>query len=256
MTLILDYPLLMLFPLSFAAMGLAAWLGGWFAARRVNFATEIRDDFNVIQAATLTLLGLIIGFTFSMALSRYDQRKNLEEEEANAIGTAYLRVDLLPAADATKLRGLLKQYLGERVRYYMIRDGRELDAINARTSTLQNDMWAAVRGPAVAQPTPISGLAVASINDVINSQGYTQAAWWNRIPVAAWTLMMVIAIGSNILVGYGARSTKSKHGLLLVLPLLVSSAFFLIADIDSPRGGVIRIVPQNLLSLAQALRSP
>src|SRR4051812_32759387 len=131
MTLILDYPLLVLFPLSFAAMALAAWFGGWVAARRDPAANEVREDFNVIQAATLTLLGLIIGFTFSMALNRYDQRKNLEEEEANAIGTAYLRADLLPTADAAKLRALLKQYAGERVRYYTTRAGPELDAVNA-----------------------------------------------------------------------------------------------------------------------------
>ena len=254
MTLILDYPLLMLFPLSFLAMGLAAWIGGWFAARRSSFATEIREDFNVIQAATLTLLGLIIGFTFSMALNRYDQRKNLEEEEANAIGTAYLRVELLPAADAAKLRGLLKQYLGERVRYYTIRDGRELDAINARTATLQNDLWAAVRAPAVAQPTPISGLAVASINDVINSQGYTQAAWWNRIPHAAWVLLTLLALCANFLVGLGARSPNVELRLMMVFPVIVAAAFFLIADIDAPRGGVIRVAPLNLNSLDQSLR--
>src|SRR5437762_2013836 len=147
MAVILDYPLLLLFPLSFLAMGLAAWSGGWFAARRKHFAAEMREDFNVIQAATLTLLGLIIGFTFSMALNRYDQRKNLEEEEANAIGTAYLRVDLLPAADSARLRGVLKQYAAERVRYYTTRDARELEAINARTATMQGELWAAVRAP-------------------------------------------------------------------------------------------------------------
>jgi len=254
MALILDYPLLLLFPLSFAAMAVAAWLGGWFAARRDSLASEYREDFNVIQTATLTLLGLIIGFTFSMALSRYDQRKNLEEEEANAIGTAYLRVDLLPAADATKLRGLLKQYLGERVRYYMIRDGRELDAINARTATLQNDMWAAVRAPAVAQPTPISGLAVASINDVINSQGYTQAAWWNRIPHAAWTLLTLLALCANYLVGLGAKRPNAELRLMMVFPAIVAAAFFLIADIDAPRGGVIRVAPLNLEALDQSMR--
>ena len=254
MTLILDYPLLMLFPLSFVAMAFAAWLGGWFATRRDSLASENRDDFNVIQTATLTLLGLIIGFTFSMAISRYDQRKNLEEEEANAIGTAYLRVDLLPAADATKLRGLLKQYLGERVRNYAVRDGRELDAINARTSTLQNDMWAAVRGPAVAQPTPISGLAVASINDVINAQGYTQASWWNRIPHAAWVLLTLLALCANYLVGAVARRPNSELRLMMVFPVIVASSFFLIADIDAPRGGVIRVAPQNLQALDQSMR--
>jgi protein-S-isoprenylcysteine O-methyltransferase Ste14 len=94
------------------------------------------------------------------------------------------------------------------------------------------------------------------MNDVLNSQGYTQAAWWNRIPVAAWALLLLIAVCSNVMVGYGARNAKAERGLLLVLPLIVAIAFFLIADIDSPRGGVIRVFPQNLHNLAESLRSP
>jgi len=89
----------------------------------------------------------------------------------------------------------------------------------------------------------------------LNSQGYTQAAWWNRIPSAAWVLMGVIAICCNLLVGYGARRAEAERVLMLVLPLVVSISFFLIADIDSPRSGVIRVQPQNLISLAQSLRT-
>ena len=97
-------------------------------------------------------------------------------------------------------------------------------------------------------------LAVAGMNDVLNSQGYTQAAWWNRIPVSAWGLMILIGIFCNLLIGYGARHAESHRFLFLVLPLVVSISFFLIADIDSPRGGVIQVRPQNLDSLAQSLR--
>ena len=119
------------------------------------------------------------------------------------------------------------------------------------TAELQNELWSAVRGPA-GQPTPVVALAFSGMNDVLNSQGYTQAAWWNRIPVSAWALMVVIAICCNLLIGYGARTT-SGSGLLLVLPLIVSLAFLLIADIDSPRAGFIHVTPQNLLSLAASL---
>jgi hypothetical protein len=89
---------------------------------------------------------------------------------------------------------------------------------------------------------------------VLNAQGYTQAAWWNRIPPAAWLLMIIIAVCSNILIGYGAHRTKARRLLLFVLPLVVSISFFLIADIDSPRGGVIHVLPQNLKSLAESMR--
>ena len=92
---IIHYPWLV-FALSFITMWLSAWIGRSFLGRRYKLNEEMREDFNVILTATLTLLGLIIGFSFSMAISRYDQRKNLEEEEANAIGTEYVRADLLP----------------------------------------------------------------------------------------------------------------------------------------------------------------
>jgi hypothetical protein len=99
-------------------------------------------------------------------------------------------------------------------------------------------------------------LVVAGMNDVLNSRGYTQAAWRKRIPLAAWTLMLAIAICSAALVGAGADGAKSRSHLLVVLPLVISITFFLIADIDSPRRGVIRVIPQNLLSLAESLRAP
>jgi hypothetical protein len=251
----IDYPPLV-FAVSFLVLWLSTWIGSSALRRRGALADDAREDFGVILAATMTLLGLIIGFTFSMAISRYDQRKVLEEEEANAIGTEYARADLLPAADAAKLRTLLKAYLEQRMLFYKTRDAQALGEVNAATARLQTELWAAVVGPAAAQPTPITGLVVAGMNDVLNSQGYTQAAWWNRIPVAAWALLLLIAVCSNVMVGYGARNAKAERSLLLVLPLIVSISFFLIADIDSPRGGVIRVFPQNLHSLAESLRSP
>src|SRR5262249_34825848 len=153
-----------------------------------------RDEFMFLLGGTLTLLGLIIGFTFSMAVSRYDQRKNYEEEEANAIGTEYVRADLL--------------------------------------------------------------LAVSGMNDVLNSQGYTQAAWWNRIPIAAWVLLGLISIFCNVLVGLWCawETVDSLHD-FADHPITLSISLFLIADIDSPRNGLIHVHPRNLESLAESLGS-
>ena len=213
-----------------------------------------RDDFGVILAATLTLLGLIIGFSFSMAISRYDQRKNLEEEEANAIGTEYLRVELLPAANAEKVRGLLKSYLEQRILFYETRWVRDLAPINTRTAELQTELWNAVKGPAETERTAVVALTVMGMNDVLNSQGYTQAAWWNRIPIPAWGLMWLIAICCNVMIGYYVRQKKGHWVRLIVMPLVVAVSFLLIADIDSPRGGIIRVQPRNLVSLAGSLK--
>ena len=250
---IVDYPALV-FILSFVLMWLSARVGSALLRRFRKIDDDARDDFSVIQAATLTLLALIIGFTFSMAVGRYDQRKNYEEDEANAIGTAYVRADLLPAAEAVAVRTLLGSYLGERVLFYTTRDQQALARVNVETERLQRALWSAVTQAAAAQPTPIVALAVAAMNDVLNTQGYTQAAWWNRIPSAAWLLMTLMAMCANLLVGYGARALKSGAGLLLVVPLVVSLSFTLIADIDSPRGGVIRVKPLNLHALADSMR--
>ena len=115
---------------------------------------------------------------------------------------------------------------------------------------MQNELWASV-APAAAQPTPVMALVIAGMNDVINSQGYTQAAWWNRIPIGAWAMMALMAISCNLLVGYGER--RKGEYILFILPVVVSVGFFLIADLDSPRGGVIRVHPQNLQATAQSL---
>ncbi|MBB5328843.1 hypothetical protein [Tunturiibacter gelidoferens] len=241
------------FVVAFFLLWLAAWAGALRGQRRRDFTEAVRTDFGVILAATLTLLGLIIGFSFSMATARYDLRKSYEESEANAIGTEYVRADLLPAAEGAQVRSLLKQYTDLRIRFYKTQDAEDLRQINAETARMQNELWAAASKPANAQPSPVIALAVGGMNDVLNSQGYTQAAWWNQIPAGAWCLMFVIAIFSNGLLGYGARQLEPR--LFMVLPVVVAVAFFLIADIDSPRGGVIRVQPQNLISLRAGLGS-
>lgn len=114
-------------------------------------------------------------------------------------------------------------------------------------------MWLLARNVAREKPTPIGALVVSGMNDVINSQGYAEAAWLNRIPVSAWSLMVVIAFLSTLMQGYGCRTDSSK-AVLFFLPLTVSLSLTLISDIDSPRGGLIRVAPQNLMSLAASMQ--
>jgi hypothetical protein len=179
----MNFPILVLV-VCFFALSLSVRVGASFRKRRRNLQQDERDA-GVIEAATLTLLSLIIGFSFSMAVSRYEQRNNYEAAEANAIGTEYVRAELLPAAEAARVRVLLRNYLDQRVLFYQTRDGSQLQQINAYTAQLQTELWDAVQSPAAVQPTPLLALAVSGMNDVLDSQGYTQAAWWNRIPIAA-----------------------------------------------------------------------
>jgi hypothetical protein len=247
----MNFPILMGVFSAFA-LWLAGRAGTMIHQRYGSTSEDVHEDLGIVVGAVLTLLGLLIGFTFSMAISRYDQRKNYEEEEANAIGTEYVRADLLPAENAAVVRQLLSKYLDQRILNYKTTDKSQLSAFDAETMRLQNQLWSEVKGAAVAQPTAVSAVVVMGMNDVLNRQGYTQAAWWNRIPLAAWALMILIALFSNFLIGYSAR--KFKGVMFWIVPIAVAVSFMLIADIDSPRGGLIRVVPQNLQGLAQSIR--
>jgi hypothetical protein len=255
MNVVFNYPILLAVT-TFVLLHFSTWVGARVLRHDRQLEREVREDFQLVLAATLTLLGLIIGLTFSMATSRYDQRKNLEEAEANVIGTEYLRTELLPAADRVKVRALMKAYAEQRVESYASMDRAEIATIKERTAALQNELWLAVATAAAASPTPVNALAVAGMNEVISAQGDVQAAWWNRIPLAAWLLMIAIAVAANVLIGYIARSLMRNRLLPLVLPLVASTAFYLIADIDSPRGGLIRVVPQNLTAVVKAMQAP
>lgn len=254
MTALIRHPVYLFIAL-IAAMSVSASIGALVLHRAPPLSDEANDQYKVVQGATLTLLALLIGFSLSMAVTRYDQRKNFEEDEANAIGTEYVRADLLDAKPSTRAKALLARYVQLRIESYRTADPRELDTIDGRTADVQGQLWAVVRERAIAQPNAVTALVVAGMNDVLNTQGYTQAAWRNRIPISAWVLMTTIALLSALMQGYGVRGESARRMLLLVLPLTVSLSLSLalIADIDSPRGGLIRIAPLNLVSLQRSL---
>ena len=172
------YPVLV-FAVAFISLSLASAASARLRRRNSSLAAEQKDDLSLVLAASLTLLALIIGFSFSMATNRYDQRKNFEEAEANAIGTEYLRADLLPSAEAARVRKLLRDYTNQRILFYTNAKDAERSRIDERVNRLEADLWAAVREAAAAEPTAIATMLLTGMNDVINSQGYTQAAYWN-----------------------------------------------------------------------------
>jgi len=249
MTRIIDDPFIVFFAF-LVTQWVAAYIGDIFR-RTVRPVKKVeQEDFNTVLTATLTLLALIIGFSFSMAVNDYHQRRNNEAAEANAIGTEYIRADLLPIDDGRKVRELLSRYTSQRISFYRGEQG-QISQAGSDNEKLQAELWSSVVDAATAQPTPVMALALSGMNDVLNSQGYTQAAWRNRIPTVAWMLLGLIAIVSNLLLGYRERSTGLL--VLLVLPIVASIAFFLIADIDSPLGGIIRVMPQNLIAVSQSM---
>ncbi|HTJ89119.1 MAG TPA: hypothetical protein VL356_02935 [Acidocella sp.] len=248
-----DFPVIIL-AVAFLLQFIAAFAGDALRRRNASIDAPESLEFKTILPASLTLLALIVGFAFSMAVGRYDQRKNYEEEEVNAFGTEYVRVDILPAAQAAHIRELLKQYTDLRIRFYVLRDPVKLERNAVQTSELQSTLWHAVVGPVATQPTAPMALVVSGMNDVLNAQGYTQAAFRNRVPRGAWLLMAFVAMACNFLFGYTEKRV-GRAG-LLVLPLILAVPFYLVADIDSPRGGLIRVAPQNLISFAHSLSEP
>src|SRR5215472_3942444 len=158
--ILMNFPLLV-FVSSFVVLLLAAAIGDVLRSRVHALNEDERDDFTVVLNATLTLLALLIGFSFSMAISRYDQRKNYEEAEANAIGTEYLRADLLPAGDSVKVRDLLRRYLDQRILFYETRSRAHVAKIDAETLKLQNELWTAIKPAAAADPNCVMALVVS-----------------------------------------------------------------------------------------------
>ena len=216
-----------------------------------------RDDFGVVLAATLTLLGLIIGFSFSMAVNRYDQRKNYEEAEANAIGTEYVRADLLPQRMHQYARPAEGVIIEQRILFYGTRDrSTACDRSNRRWTTAVAERAVVRSAGAGGRPTDARCRSRRNGHErCVEFAGIHSGGLVEPHPDCGMGSDAAIAICSNLLVGYGARSSRTRRPLLLVLPLVVSISFFLIADIDSPRGGVIHANPQNLMSLSGSLRA-
>ena len=246
-----DFPFLVCV-VSLIALWLAAHTGVFIRNRFRAIEEEERQDLGTVEAAVLTLLGLIIAFSFSMAISRYDHRKQCEAEEANAIGTEYVRAGLLAEPNADKTRQLLKDWLTQRIAFYEQTNEKDLQQINLRTARLESELWSTVLAVAEVRPSPPVTLAVFGMNDVLNDKGYTEASWLNRIPTAAWYLMFSLAILCNLVICYSAR--RASPHVFLVLPLALGISFLLMADIDSPRGGVIRVLPVNLLNLDRSIQ--
>ena len=163
---------------------------------------------------------------------------------------------MLPPKLATSTQDLLKQYLDQRILFYSRHSQDKAQEIQQKTDAIEKTLWNDILPTARTNHTATAALVVSGMNDVFNARGYVQAAWWNRIPNTAWALMTAIAVCANILVGFGARNFKKNIALFMIFPFVIAVSFFLIADIDSPRSGVIRIEARNLITLKHALNPP
>ena len=254
MSTLLDHPLLF-FPLVAALLFLAGATGVWLKSTRADTVSAASDSLKTLEGTVLGLLGLLLGFSFAMGVSRYDTRKQLEVDEANAIGTTWLRTDTLEAPARGLERQVLKDYVRARMDFFSAgTDASALQKSLAETSDLQNQLWATGANYASTHRDPVTALFLSSLNDTIDDAEKRTAALENRIPIAAWVLLLFISASASGLVGIGM--SKRSRPLLIVLPLVVGAAMALILDLDSPRSGFVVVHQKSMERVAEQMNAP
>lgn len=222
----------------------AAEVGYRFARRAAAGTHELIPEVAAIQGATLGLLALLLGFSFSMAASRFEARKELIRDEANAIGTVYLRTSLLPEPQRTAVRALMKQYVETRFELQAVGyTPSALKAADANAGRFQAQLWTQTVTAAEQAPTSVMiGLFVASLNDMIDMHGKQVAAMRNRIPAPIFFLLFFVAVVAVGLTGYGSGPRHARSATLtLFVSLLVTAVIILVVDLHRPVRGLITV---------------
>jgi len=253
MQFLLNHPLLFC-PVVVLFLFTGSLFGSWIRAWRAAAVEQNSGSFKTLEGAVLGLLALLLGFSFAMAVSRYDLRKQLEIEEANAIGTTWLRTDTLSEPARSAERQLLKQYVPARLDFAAA--GNDADAVQhslAQSSELQAQIWAIAAGDTAAHRDPITALFVSSLNNTIDVTEKRTAALENRIPAMTWAMLLFMGFVSSALVGVSVTS-RSKI-LLAILPLVVGVVLALILDLDSPRSGFIHVHQNSMKRVAEMVAS-
>ena len=255
----------------FAGVGLSlAMVASLEAGRRLGVRRRVKNPdgsvpgLGAIEGAVFGLLGLLIAFTCSGAAARFDLRRQLIGQEANAIGTAYLRISLLPPTNQIRLRDLFRNYLDTRIAYYQNIGNNPGDAARklGDLSALQNEIWKqgveATRNlsgnPSAAA---ITSLFVQSLNDMIDITTTRWVAMQTHPPGVVFGMLIALVLVCSVLAGYGTGSNRARcwlhvTGFVIILTLTV----LIILDYEYPRFGLIRIDPldQLLVALRQGIR--
>jgi hypothetical protein len=229
---------------------------GFRLGRRVLSRTgePVTSQLGVIQGGILAVLSLLLGFTLSMSVNRFEARKQLVLAEANAIETSSLRTRILPAPEAAEIANLLREYVDLRLQYA---DGREdlhqLLATREQAIRLQNEFW--TRAVAYGQKSPnspSSGLLLQSLNETIDLESARWMAIQNHVPRPVIFVNCIVAFLATILVGYGfGREGRRQAFSTSMLVLAITVVLAVIVDLDQPRQGLIRVSQQPLVDLQQ-----
>jgi hypothetical protein len=203
-------------------------------------------------------LGLLLGFTFSMSVGRYETRRTLVLTEANSIGTTYLRAAFLSEAHQRGVEELLRRYVDVRLDFYAAgHDEERIAAAEKAAAQLQRELWTHTVAAAREVPSPMVASFVAALNDTIDLDATRYNAMRAHVPVAVWLLVLVTAGAGCYASGYGAGACGVRNSLSnILLPLLVTALITLVSDLDRPRQGLVGISQQPLLDLKASFSIP
>ena len=217
------------------------------------------EGISAMEAATFAMLGLLLGFAFSGALGRFDTRRGLIVQEANAIGTAYLRLDLAPTGDQPEMRRLFREYLDARIRVYATpTDDEATDQSIGVAEGAQRRIWSAAIASAKGDTSQnVARALLPAINDMIDITTVRTVALYTRMPTAILALLLTAALCSAMTAGY-AMAKRGHRSLLHVLLYATSIAMtiYVVLDLEHPRRGLIRLeaTEQILEQLRESIR--
>jgi len=224
--------------------------------RRERSDQEKEAPVGTMVGATLGLLALLLAFTFGVAMTRYDARRQALLDEVNAIGTAYLRADLLAEPHRTEVRKLLREYVD--IRLEADQSGNFEPAIR-RSVEQHNLLWA--QAAVIGEKNPgsiVVGLFIRSLNDMIDLHSKrVQAALRSRIPGTIWVALYTVAILALGAMGYHEGLSGTSRSLaILAVAFAFSTALWLVTDLDRPRAGSLRISQQAMIELRNSMTAP
>jgi hypothetical protein len=228
---------------------------GAHTRRRADVGGGLRetDAEGFLINAVLGLLALLIAFTFSMALQRYDVRRDLVIKEANALGTTWLRTQLMDAPDRDRVRNALRAYIDARVEFGRATDTEEETRAQKQCDALQADLWnATAHAVAPFRTTAFADLIVSPTNESIDVAAERYATRRAHIPLRIFRILVIYAIVTAAMIGYQRAAHRKATTLMF---LLLALAVSLVIDLDRPATGAIRVPQEPMLELQESIRT-
>ena len=233
---------------------LAAFAGKITWGAKTGRNVDFDDELKVVLGGTLSMLGLLIGFILSFAISGLNTRVVAEENEAIAIGNSFQRTTLLSESQQQKAEIMLQDYLALRISFFETNDDSKRAAIRMESINAQSHMWALISKIAKEKSGSVILSVLNASGELYVSQQKTMSSWRRQIPGVAWVLLVLCAACSNFLIGYNARGSSRGNTLVCIMPVFTALALFMIAEIDVPGKGLIQVSPDNLRALVLTLK--